>query len=183
MSSRAGSKSTITTLVNPPEMLDLPQPQEAKKFKFRITKRAVILLVILAMLALTYANSLRVFFDQKAQLAEARTEIQLKQRRINQLQDEIERWEDPGYVRAQARSRLGWVVPGEIGYRVLGPDGKLITASGVEIAKPVENPETTSLNWWKKLWGSIKTADDPVLGADKPRPTPIPSAVPTSAER
>ena len=31
---------------------------------------------------------------------------------------------DPDYVRTQARERLGWVVPGETGYRVVGADGK-----------------------------------------------------------
>ena len=131
----------------------------------------------MALLAITYANSLRIYFDQQMQIAALRAENDAHQRSIDKLTDEIKRWNDPEYVRAQARSRLGWVVPGEVGYKVIGPDGKPI-GGGVELETGT-TPEQREA-WWEKLWLSAKAADDPVVKASGapsvPAPQPSPSA-------
>ena len=133
----------------------------------------MILLVVVAALALMYASSLRVYFNHRLQLSEVRAEIAQREASIEKLQDEIKRWEDPEYVKAQARSRLGWVVPGEVGYRVIGPDGKPL-GGGVELNKSAD--PLTGKTWWQRLWGSIEVADTPA--GDGATPTPVPS--PTS---
>lgn len=144
-----------------------PESEPRKKgfARIHLTRRAIILLAIVAGLALTYANSLQIYFDQQMQIAQARQEIATHQERIGKLQDEIARWQDPEFVKAQARSRFGWVVPGETGYRVIGPDGKLI-GGGVELnnGQDAVQPEQ---KWWQRLWGSVETADDPA--AKKPQ--------------
>jgi len=64
-------------------------------------------------------------------------------------------------VESQARQRLGWVMPGETGYKVIGPDGQPVDG-GQEIggAEPtVKTP--TAQPWWAKLFGSMQTADQP----------------------
>lgn len=138
---------------------------------FRLTRRAVILLVVIAALALMYASSLRVYFNHRLQLAETRAEIAQREANIEKLQDEIQRWEDPEYVKAQARSRLGWVVPGEVGYRVVGPDGKPL-GGGIELNQSAD--PLTGKTWWQRLWGSIEVADAPA----EEGPTPVPVVSP-----
>lgn len=151
-------------------------PGERLAKGFSLTRRAVVLMVIVAALALMYATSLRVYFDQQIQISKVKAEIAAKQASIDKLTDEIKRWNDGEYVKAQARSRLGWVVPGEVGYRVIGPDGKLI-GGGVELAKTVDTPESAG-TWWQKMWGSVRVADAPQGKADKPAPKPSASSTP-----
>lgn len=126
----------------------------------RTTRKAIILAVLVGLLLVTYASSLRIFFDQQLQIARAEDEIARQEEAIAALQDEITRWEDPEYVKAQARSRLGWVVPGEVGYRVIGPDGEPI-GGGVELESGVTPEDLES--WWERLWVSAKVADEPVV--------------------
>lgn len=127
-----------------------------------LTRRALALLTVVVILALAYANSLRIYLDQQRQIAVAHQQIVDRQQQISDLNDEIRRWQDPEYVKAQARTRFGWVMPGETGYKVLGPDGKPI-GSGVQIdtaqsLPPGEYPT----QWWNRLAGSVAAADAPV---------------------
>jgi hypothetical protein len=63
-------------------------------------------------------------------------------------------------VRTQARERLGWVVPGETGYTVVGADGKPL-GGGAKITAETASEESAHDSWWSKLWGSVEAADRP----------------------
>lgn len=141
------------------------------------------MVVVLAVLVLSYANSLRIFIAQQRAKAVAQQQIAERQADIDSLTDEITRWNDPTFVRAQARDRLGWVVPGETGYRVLGPDGQLL-GGGAGIQAEGERPEGEhDEQWWEKLAGSIAAADRPAPAAPSTpsvvRLEPSPSASPS----
>lgn len=150
-----------------------------------ITRRAVALIVVVAILVLSYATSLRVWFDQQSEIATTRADIRERQERIAQLEDELARWDDPEYVKAQARARLGWVVPGETGYRVVGPDGKPLGGTGT-LENDAEAAPPGEAAWWGRLYGSVKAVDQPAPAArteDEPSaPTtvgPTPEGAPT----
>lgn len=144
-----------------------------------LTRRAIALAVIMAMLMLSYASSLRVYLRQEQDAATARQQIAERDAAIASLQDEVERWKDDDYVKAQARDRLGWVMPGEVGFRVIGADGKPLgggaTISGVGTLPSGEHATT----WWERLEGSLSAADEPVA-AQSADPTPI--TAPSSAD-
>jgi hypothetical protein len=129
--------------------------------------------VVLLILTISYASSLRIYFAQAHEIASTQAEIAQRQQRIADLQAEMTRWDDPDYVRTQARERLGWVVPGETGYKVVGADGKPL-GGGSEIT-PAEKPEgPPPAAWWSKLWGSVETADKPAPPKPKAKePKPI----------
>ena len=138
-----------------------------------LTARALALAVVLLILTISYASSLRIYFSQAHDIAATKAEIAERQQRIVTLESELAKWQDESYVRTQARDRLGWVVPGEVGYKVVDADGKPL-GGGAEIstetAEPVRPPEDA---WWAKLWGSIAVADEPapakgVAEPDKP---------------
>lgn len=114
--------------------------------------------MLVGLLLITYASSLRIYFDQKMRIAQQQAEIAQQQAEIDALTDEIKRWDDPEYVKAQARSRLGWVVPGEIGYRVIGSDGEPI-GGGVELEASEPTQELST--WYERLWASAEVADQP----------------------
>ncbi|HMR48062.1 MAG TPA: septum formation initiator family protein [Arachnia sp.] len=133
-----------------------------------ITWRLIVLLVVLAGVALLLANGLRVYVAQSRQLAEVRGEIASQEAQIADLEDQLNRWNDPEYVRSLARSKLGWVMPGEVGYRVIGPDGLPLDGSETVEAEP-ESPE---LLWWESLVASIHAVDQPV---EEVTPEPVPA--------
>lgn len=126
-----------------------------------LTTRALALAVVLLVLTISYASSLRIYFDQRRDIAETKIEIAQRQQSITDLNDEISRWNDPAFVRSQARERLGWVVPGETGYKVIGADGKPV-GGGAEIDQQNKPSQTKTEAWWARLFGSIKIADHPV---------------------
>ena len=75
------------------------------------------------------------------------------------------------FIKAEARERLGWVVPGETGYRVIGADGKPIGGDSTVLA-----PTRQDGLWWEGMWGSVRHADNPVEGQEGTVPSvPVPS--------
>lgn len=168
--SRAGSRTSAPRSAASPATVDEATPASSPgpgkrrlslPKRLGLTRRALAVLSVLVVLALSYANSLRIYLEQQAELATAQQQIQERTAQISQLEDELNRWHDPAFVKAQARERLGWLLPGETGYKVIGADGKpLGTGIVLESEKelpPGEHPEM----WFDRLWGSVQTADSP----------------------
>src|SRR4029453_4449433 len=101
---------------------ETPRPSESAGPLLRrgssVTARAIALAVVVVILTISYATSLRIYLAQAHEIAATKAEIAERQQRIRELQGELARWDDEAYVRTQARERLGWVVPGETGYTV-----------------------------------------------------------------
>ena len=125
-----------------------------------VTARAIALAVVLVILTISYATSLRIYFAQAHEIAATKAEISERQQRILQLQGDLARWDDESYVRTQARDRLGWVVPGETGYTVVDADGKPLGGGAVITAETAPEGQAQD-SWWSKLWGSVEAADQP----------------------
>ncbi|MGO1384710.1 MAG: FtsB family cell division protein [Arachnia sp.] len=160
-----------------------PAPRLLGSRALGVTWRLLILAVVVAAIAITLAQSLRVYFAQRQEIAQFRVEIQASNEEIAGLEDQLARWEDPDFVRAEARSRLGWVMPGEVGYRVIGADGEALGGDSAVLAAE----EAPTGLWWERVWGSVVVADQPVPEASA-IPTPIPdltiepSASPTPSQ-
>ena len=122
-----------------------------------MTWRLLILGVVMAALAVTLAQSLRVYFAQAKEKAQLQQQIDQTKQEIAPLDDQLARWKDPAFVKAEARMRLGWVVPGETGYRVIGADGKPIGGDSTVLSP--SKPSTGM--WWQQMWGSVGVADAP----------------------
>jgi cell division septation protein DedD len=138
---------------------------------------------VLGALIVSYAQSLRVWFDQHQQISALQQEIRDRQQRVGELNDEITRWNDDAYVKAQARQRLGWVMPGEVGYRVIGADGKPVGAPPEPSAPSTGTSDTQQPTWYTKLWGSVQGAGTPPAPAAKPTPTPTPATIITPSPK
>lgn len=165
-------RPTRTTTARPAVTREGPRPKGARN----LTGRAAVVLLVLGALVVSYAQSLRVWFDQHQQISALQKDIRDSEQRVGQLEDEIARWDDDAYVRAQARQRLGWVMPGQVGYRVIGEDGKpVLTPPAVAPTGP-EQPA----NWYSKLWGTVEVAgteqpqrQQPAPPRTKPTPKPL----------
>lgn len=136
------------------------EPVRRSGGRSNVTTRAIALVVVLLVLVISYASSLRIYFSQAHEISATRVEIADHQRQISQLQGELAQWDNPDHVRTEARQRLGWVVPGETGYQVVGSDGEPL-GGGAAIqgeSGPADAPQDA---WWAKLWGSVEAADQP----------------------
>ena len=125
--------------------------------------------MVLLILTISYASSLRIYFAQAHEIAATKAQIADRQQRIAELESDVARWERPDYVRTQARERLGWVVPGETGYKVVDANGKPL-GGGAEITADTPEPQKPQDAWWDKLWGSVEAADQPAPVKPKPKP-------------
>jgi cell division protein FtsB len=135
-----------------------------------VTQRVIALAATLAVLVISFVSSFGVYFSQQREIAQTKAEIASHQTQITRLQDEIERWNDPSYVKAQARDQLGWVLPGEVGYRVVDENGDVV--GGVDVTTPPA-PDSTDQAWYETLWGSVRNADQPVVVAESAAQKPV----------
>ncbi len=120
----------------------------------RFTGRAIILLSVVVLLVGSYTSALHAWWDQRSELTAKRAEIVQRREAIRELENTKRRYDDPAYVQQQARQRFGWVMPGEVGYRVIGVDGKI---QG-QLSAPSDAPEPTVTRWYNVLWGTVEAA-------------------------
>src|SRR3954453_2088444 len=73
----------------------------------RFTGRAMVLVLVLSVLTISYASSLKAYFQQHSQIQSLRAEIVYSESDIHRLEDEKARWQEPAYIREQARARFG----------------------------------------------------------------------------
>ncbi|MUL49579.1 septum formation initiator family protein [Mycobacterium sp. CBMA293] len=118
-------------------------------------RRAAILAVVVCILTLTIAGPVRTYFAQRTEMQQLSTaEAQLRSQ-ISNLEQQKVKLADPVYIAAQARERLGFVMPGDIPYQVQLPPGA-VTAP----VAPAPSPTAKSNQpWYTALWHTI--ADQP----------------------
>jgi len=134
-------------------------------------RRAAILAAVICVLTLTIAGPVRTYFAQRTEMRQLQVAQAQLRSQITDLEQQKVKLGDPVYVAAQARERLGFVMPGEIPYQVQlpatgGPEALPGTAAA---AAPSGQP------WYTSLWHTIADAPHgPALTA----PTPVDPAVP-----
>jgi cell division protein FtsB len=77
--------------------------------------------IILVIVAGTFliSSDVQAFLNQRRQIAEMEVSIQQAEKDVEDMQAERDRWQDPVYIRSQARDRLYYVLPGEVSYLVM----------------------------------------------------------------
>ena len=114
------------------------------------TRRAAVLALVVCALALTVVVPLRNYVAQRQELAAVTAQQQALAAEVDELNRERARLADPAEVAAEARSRLGYVRPGEVPYIVQLPD------AGADHAA---DPASDGLPWYRQLWREV--ADGP----------------------
>jgi hypothetical protein len=125
--------------------------------------------LVLAVLMVSYASSMRAYFEQRHHMDDVQSDIAASHANIKALQREKARWDDPAYVRTLARQRFGWVLPGEIAYQVIGEDGKPLDHDD-SLTNPATTTQTEHPLWWQSAWRSVEVAGNPEDATDVPPP-------------
>ncbi len=134
-----------------------------------------VLVVVLAVLVVSYASSMRAYLQQRAHISDLRSRIVSSERDIETLEREKRRWQDDAYVETQARERFGWVMPGETSYQVIDRDGRPLER-GDELTDPLSVVRQPPDPWWGKVYGTLQEADHPdrTSPATSITPPPVP---------
>ena len=103
---------------------------------------------------LIVSPTLTTYVQQQRELSELRESVRLQNEQVTKADEERAKWLDPSYVRAQARGRLFYVMPGETQLSIID-----------DVVIPAESDETTSeklteseSNWAKSLVVSTLSA-------------------------
>ncbi|MGP4032600.1 septum formation initiator family protein [Pseudarthrobacter sp. 1C304] len=125
-------------------------PVPAKAFSGRMLALLVVMIAITIMLAPT----VKIYFEKRAEIAALEADIAAKQSEQDDLRRQVSRWQDPNYVKQQARDRINMVMPGETGYWVFGSDLPAGSTGGAAGTGSAQDP--AELPWVDSLWDSIR---------------------------
>ena len=134
-------------------------------------RRAAILAAVVCVLTLTIAGPVRTYFAQRTEMKQLQaTEAQLRAQ-IADLEEQKVKLADPVFIAAQARERLGFVMPGDIPYQVQLP-------ANVGVPGTPDTAPTTAKRdepWYTSLWHTIADAPhgvSPTIAPEAPSPGP-----------
>ncbi|MCR1782022.1 septum formation initiator family protein [Nocardioides carbamazepini] len=136
--------------------------------KARLTSRAAVLVLVLAVLAVSYASSLRAYLQQRGSIEALQAQIAEREAKIDDLKDEKRRWEDPAYVAQQARARFGYVARGETPFVVVDENGEPLDTAA-ELGDPAQVADPDQRTWYEDAWDSMKIAGNPPTKVRAPK--------------
>jgi hypothetical protein len=117
--------------------------------------------VLLAGFTLLFPT-VRAYLGQQAELRALATQVTTAEQDEESLEQELDRWQDPAYVAAQARARLGYVMPGETSYRVIDPEVVAEDPAADGGAEPTAGPAVPAggalAPWYQTIWESVQAA-------------------------
>jgi len=131
----------------------------------RLSGFSVLIIGLTVMGVLILAPNLRILVEQRQQIAALQATQNQQKQELTQLESQRARWDDPAYVRAQARDRLYFVMPGEVSYLVLN-DANVPELKRESISTSVQS---TNSDWVAGLLGSFLVAG--LSTAPAPAPT------------
>jgi cell division protein FtsB len=121
-----------------------------------LTGRAAVLGLVVCALVLSLAYPLKEYLAQRGQLARLEQQQRAAEQRVTALEARRRQLSDPAYVKAQARKRLQYVLPGESVYVVVTPSPAVPTAAA---PAAVPQPVGDTGAWYDRLWETVRTAD------------------------
>jgi cell division protein FtsB len=122
---------------------------------FRLSWFALSLLGLVIAALLVLAAPLKELVEQRQQIAQLEASLAEAQDAVDELNDEVARWEDPAYIEAQARERLYYILPGDVSYLIVGDVGSGAGEGDLPISDEIQ---TTQTDWVGGLLSSVYAA-------------------------
>ena len=117
----------------------------------RTSNRVLALSAILFFLALTIAPPVKHYFTQRAQISALKSQLSADQTALQKARQELLLWQDPEYIKTQARERLHFVLPGERQYIVVDDSSSNSSNGTTKVASAL----TDGQPWYSRLIASI----------------------------
>ena len=117
--------------------------QRLKGVRMNLELVALLGLIVLGIVAL--APQAQTWYQQRQLISDYQAQVDQAKKDLAAMKVERKRWNDPVYIRSQARDRLYYVLPGEVSYLVMDANGiSTSDVSGTVGAKL--NQERASVN-------------------------------------
>ncbi len=131
----------------------------------------------MAVLAVSYASSMRAWLKQRSDINTLTAEIAEQQASVDSLKRDKTRLHDPAYIETLAKQRFGWVMPGEISYKVIGADGEVLSDGTSQLSDPTDVLPKDDPEWWEDAWGTVVEAgkDPAEVAAEEQQPQRTPA--------
>jgi cell division protein FtsB len=117
----------------------------------RTSNRVLALSVIFFILALTIAPPVKHYFTQRAQISALKAQLSADNSALQKAREELLLWQDPEYIKSQARERLHFVLPGERQYIVTDGENNPQQNGTTKIASSLADGQP----WYARLIASI----------------------------
>ena len=117
----------------------------------RTSNRVLALSAIFFILALTIAPPVKHYFTQRAQISALKAQLSADNTALEKAREELLLWQDPEYIKSQARERLHFVLPGERQYIVTNGENNQQQNGTTKIASSLADGQP----WYARLIASI----------------------------
>ncbi|MFC7544860.1 septum formation initiator family protein [Plantactinospora sp. GCM10030261] len=119
----------------------------------RFTGRATVLFAVLIALALAYTYPVRLYLNQQAEIDRIAAAQAAQRQKIGELSERAALWQNPEFVKTEAKRRFYMVEKGEQPLIVL-------PGSGTPDAGQPDGGPAAPAPWYDTLWSSIRAAND-----------------------
>jgi cell division protein FtsB len=89
----------------------------------RLNSYTLALLAVILVGIFALAPSIQIWYEQRQEIADFKALVEQAKVELEDMEAERLRWDDEVYIRAQARDRLYFVMPGEVSFLVMDADG------------------------------------------------------------
>ena len=110
----------------------------------RLNSYTLALLAVILVGVFTLAPSVQIWYEQRRDIADYKALVEQSKQDLEGMQQERLRWEDEVYIRAQARDRLYFVMPGEVSFLVMDADGIDISDTSGTVGAMLEQQRESS---------------------------------------
>ncbi|MEY4452041.1 MAG: hypothetical protein RLZZ380_1162 [Actinomycetota bacterium] len=136
--------------------------------RLNLNGQALVIAGIVVVAVITLFPKAQLWYEQRITAADLAYQNEQTRKNLVQMKEDLKRWDDPVYIRAQARNRLFYVMPGEISFTVMdaekwnpndesGTVGAALAAArnSTSLSKKVS---TTKSNWTENLVETVVRA-------------------------
>ncbi len=130
----------------------------------RISGFSVLVIALTVLGVGILAPQLKILVEQRQQVADLQSTVEQLKKNLSDVEKQKARWDDPAYIRTQARDRLYYVMPGEINFLVVND----VDLEPSRVEAPSASLTTTDTNWVSGALNSVLFAglsDKPASGA------------------
>jgi len=113
---------------------------------------AFVMLGVIVLAVLVLAPTIRLYTTQQQQISKLAAQNEAQKNEVAKLDQEIKDWDDPDYIKAQARDRLLYVMPGETSYLIIDDLPQAPATAAKKVSTKVQHRDT---DWSSTLLRSM----------------------------
>jgi len=132
--------------------------------RMRLGFQVVLLALVVLLAFILVFPTARLYSAQQEQIARLRVAVEVAKVRTEDLQADVDRWDDPAFIKTKAR-QMSYILPGEKAFRVIDPQNAPALPS---VTPPPPSPDPGALvaegdseakaPWYWDLWESTLQA-------------------------